>query len=159
MKIKDFKENPEKVEFLIRAIAKLIDFAIVFILSILFYPVGTLLSVVYISVSDFLQKGQSLGKKVVGFRVVVVDKNKACTLKRSIVRNLFLSIPILLTIIPILGWIMAPLLGFILVCFEIRFMFRGQSNRRLGDEMAGTKVVTNAYFLQNVQRQESSKWF
>ena len=74
--------------------------------------------ILYIWFCDGLPGGQSLGKRVTGIRVVHVDTEKPCSYGQSFVRNL------------------AMVLGVIDAAFIV-----GKQRRRLGDLIAGTKVV------------------
>ena len=72
MKKKYLLKSAIRVARLSRLLAKLIDMFLVIILSIFFYPLGIILSVIYLSVADSLQNGQSVGKKFIGFAVISV---------------------------------------------------------------------------------------
>ena len=95
-----------------RMIAKAIDFFIVLILSMLFYPFGLLLAMFYIGISDSINGGQSVGKKLMGFSVISLEDGKPCSIKQSIIRNLPMLIPMGFAIIPLWGWIFCSLLPF-----------------------------------------------
>ena len=47
----------------------------------------------------------------------------------------------LLIAVPVIGWMAAPLLGVVLVLIEVYRVFMHPEGRRLGDMMAGTKVI------------------
>ena len=72
-----------------------------------------------ILLADGLAGGQSLGKRVVGIRVVDAESGAPCTFWQSFIRN------VLLSILGPLDWI---------------FIF-GAKHQRLGDKAAGTIVV------------------
>lgn len=74
---------------------------------------------IYLLICDGLPGGQSLGKKVTKSSVVHVDTEQPCSYWQSALRNF----PILV-------------LGFIDAIF-----IAGKQRRRLGDRLAGTKVV------------------
>ena len=80
---------------------------------ILVFPFG------YFILSDALPNGQSLGKKLLGIKVVSKKTGKPCTILQSIVRNIFT---------PILGVIDAALI-------------LGSNRQRLGDVFANTIVI------------------
>ena len=67
--IKYILKSSIKVARFTRIIAKVLDLFLVLILSMFFYPLGVILGIVYISFSDSLQNGQSIGKKIMGFSV------------------------------------------------------------------------------------------
>jgi uncharacterized RDD family membrane protein YckC len=71
--------------------------------------------------------GQSVGKKIVGIRVVTVD-NKPCGLIKSVIRNLFLL----------------PFVSLIMIVVEI-YIWESHY-RRIGDFAANTAVVTTKLY-------------
>ena len=135
------KGRPEKVARLSRLFAKAIDLFLALLLSIFFYPVGIILAVVYLSVADGLQQGESVGKKLLGFRVISIEDGSVCTFKQSAIRNLPLALPLFLSIIPLWGWILTILIGLPAVGLELYLMMRLESSHRLGDVMADTTIV------------------
>lgn len=147
-----------KVARISRLIAKSIDLFIVLILSVFFYPVGIILALIYIGVSDSLQNGQSVGKKFMGFAVISLENGKPCTLKQSIVRNLPFLIPLFFAIIPFWGWIFAVLLGVPLIILEIYLLHKLDSGHRLGDVMADTSVMANDGTAEQIKKRKDS-WF
>lgn len=85
--------------------------------------------------------GASLGKVVLGMAVMQKDGGPARPGAR-IVRNIPLAIGPLLLIIPLLGYILAPPVSFIVLIIEaIMLLTQGE---RLGDKLAGTVVVKKA---------------
>ena len=84
--------------------AKAIDLFIALIITIFIYPIGVVLAIAYLVTSDYIQDGQSVGKKVMGFRVISLEDGKPCSLRQSIVRNLPFIVPMLFTIIPYWGY-------------------------------------------------------
>lgn len=147
-----------KVARLTRLLAKAIDLFIVLILSFFFYPVGIILSLIYLSIADSLQNGQSVGKKLLGFAVISLEDGKPCTVKQSFVRNLPLLIPLALAIIPFWGWAMAIMLGIPLGALEVYLLYKLDSGHRLGDVMADTSVMANDGSQVQVKRRKNS-WF
>ena len=115
--------------------------AIVAFFSLVFYPVGLLLSLFYLGISDSMQNGQSLGKKIMGFSVISLEDGGPCSLKQSVIRNLPLLIPLVLALIPFWGWVLAFILGPPLVALEIYLIYKLDSGHRLGDVMADTSVM------------------
>jgi uncharacterized RDD family membrane protein YckC len=82
--------------------------------------------------------GRSLAKMLLGLVVVNKDGSPA-PIGARILRNLPLAIGPGLLIIPLLGYVLAPVVAFLLVCTEI-VMLLTQGNR-LGDRLAGTTVA------------------
>jgi uncharacterized RDD family membrane protein YckC len=141
-----------------RLIAKFLDMLIVLILCSLRHPLGVLLAVAYLAVSDSMQQGQSIGKKFIGFAVISLKDGRACNLKQSIIRNLPLIVPLTFLILPYWGWILAFLIGLPLIALELYLLFHLDSGHRLGDVMADTSVIANdPYHANNRKRKET--WF
>lgn len=82
--------------------------------------------------------GNSLGKIVLKTRVVMGNGEEASVGAR-IIRNIPLAIGPAFLIIPILGYVLAPSISFIVILIEgIMTLTQGE---RLGDRLAGTAVV------------------
>jgi len=96
---------------------------------------------IYLSICDSLQNGQSVGKRMMGFAVVSLENGKPCSIKQSFIRNLPINIPLLLAIIPLWGWILSLLVGIPLLLLEIYLIYKIDSGHRLGDVMADTTVM------------------
>ena len=75
----------------------------------------------YILMNDAMPNGQSLGKKLLGIKVIDKHSGNNCTLKESFIRNIT-------TVIPFLAVIDA-------------LMIFGKKKQRLGDIMADTLVI------------------
>jgi len=134
-------KSPFKLSRLSRLMAKGIDIFIVLILSVFFFPLGILLGAGYLAVADSLQKGQSVGKKFMGFSVVSLEDGAPCTVIQSFIRNLPFILPCLLGIIPFWGWIISLILVVPLIGLEVYLLYRLDSGHRLGDVMADTTVM------------------
>ena len=78
--------------------------------------------VVYVLIRDGLFGGRSIGKKLMGLRVVNVKSNKPCSIKDSVLRNITLLVPVL---------------GFI----EMLMPLVDANGLRFGDKIAGTQVT------------------
>jgi uncharacterized RDD family membrane protein YckC len=85
--------------------------------------------------------GASIGKLVLGLRVVAKDNQEASIGKR-VLRNLPLAIGPALLVIPIVGYIVAPFVALPISLVEIILLF--SQGERLGDKLAGTSVVYRA---------------
>ncbi|HLF17401.1 MAG TPA: ankyrin repeat domain-containing protein [Candidatus Omnitrophota bacterium] len=82
---------------------------------------------VYFLFRDGLFNGQSVGKRLVGLRVVG-PKGEKCTFKGSLIRNILIAIPV----IPVAK---------IVILVEAIVMILSKEGRRLGDRMAKTRVI------------------
>jgi uncharacterized RDD family membrane protein YckC len=78
-----------------------------------------LMAAAYLLLSDSFENGQSLGKRVLGIRVVDATTGQPCTVWQSFLRN------ILLEVLGIIDWV---------------FIF-GEKRQRLGDKAANTIVI------------------
>ena len=141
MKRKYFLKRAINTARLSRVLAKSIDLFIVLILSVFFYPLGLVLSLIYLSVADSLQNGQSVGKRLVGMQVISLDDGSFCSLRQSFIRNLPFIVPIGFAIIPIGGVILSVVIGVPFILLELFFIYKLDSGHRLGDVMADTSVM------------------
>lgn len=146
-------KSPIKVACLARLFAKLIDLFIVLIIVIFLFQIGIIVAAVYIAFADSLKNGQSVGKKIIGLRVVSLEDNRPCSAKQSFVRNLPIVLPLLFAFIPVWGWLFSLLLGVPLILLEAYLLFTLDSGHRLGDVMADTTVVvmTNELLESNTK--------
>lgn len=126
-----------KANILNRFIAKFIDILIVGALLKILPPIGFLAGLTYLLIGDGLFDGRSIGKKIIGLRVVLSDKERGCSFKESIIRNLPFGIGYILFSIPWIGWIF-PLIIF---TFEGLLIIGSEEGTRIGDEIAKTQVV------------------
>lgn len=150
--------SPLRAALLTRLIAKAVDLFIVLILSLIYYPFGLLLALTYAACCDFLSGGQSVGKRLMGFKVLSLEDGKPCSLKQSFVRNLPIFIPFAFAIIPLWGWVFCLILGIPLMLLEVYLLWKLDSGHRLGDVMADTTVIGNDQQRADLRKNKSS-WF
>ena len=141
--------NHPKAELGKRFVAALIDGVIAGILTIVIPILGGLLGAAYTLTKDALVfqltkdaqwKNRSVGKKVMGLQVVNLgggDVDMTISLKR----NVTLAIGSLMAAIPLLGLLVAPLVGGVLGLIEIVLVLTDAAGRRLGDKWANTQVI------------------
>jgi uncharacterized RDD family membrane protein YckC len=141
-----------------RLLAKAIDCFLAFLLCIVLYPFGVLLSIGYLSIADSLNQGESVGKKLMGFKVLSLKDGEACSLKASIIRNLPFTIPLLFLLIPFWGWIACILTMVPLIALEIFLIFKLDAFHRLGDVMADTTVIANDPHQEDLQNKSNKEW-
>ena len=139
---KFIKTNSKKVPLLARLLAKSVDLFLVLILSLSFYPLGLLISVIYIACADALPGGASVGKNFIGFRVISLEDGNPCSLKQSMIRNLPIVAPLILAIIPIWGIFLSLFVGIPLIGFELYLLVGLDSGNRTGDVLADTTVIS-----------------
>lgn len=141
-----------KADLAKRFIAAVIDAVVAMVLG--FIPlVGSIVGAGYMLVRDGLEldfmDGRSIGKKVMKLRPVTNDGSKM-TIEKSIRRNWMFGLGAfhgILLFIPVLGWILMfiiSIVGLLIGIFEIFKVLTDAEGRRMGDNMAGTKVVETA---------------
>ena len=127
----------KRAGLLLRAIAKTLDFIIIAAVGEVIPKAGFFAGLAYLLIGDGLFEGRSLGKKLIGLRVVSADTGESCSFRDSILRNSIFGIGYLLYLIPWLGWIFIV----IVIVFEFIVLLGSKDGMRLGDEIAKTKVV------------------
>jgi uncharacterized RDD family membrane protein YckC len=127
-----------------RLTAKAIDVLLVTALYLfgkaLWLPVGVLAAASFAAVQDALGDGQSVGKRIIGLRVIDEYTGMGCSLQNSFLRNLPLSLFFVCAPFEILSG-MCALLVTPLVVLEIYLLFQVDTGVRLGDVIANTLVV------------------
>ena len=131
-------EQHEKPELVNRFLAKFIDFLIVGAFSMVLSPVGPLAGITYILISDGFRGGRSMGKYLIGLKVVRRSTGKPCTFKDSILRNSTMGVVFLLSMVPIIGWILLFTVGVAIVLFETYLVVTDENGTRIGDILADT---------------------
>ncbi|MBM4140629.1 MAG: RDD family protein [Nitrospira sp.] len=131
-------EKFTNADLLLRIIAKILDFIIIVAVTEVIPKAGFFAGLAYLLIGDGLFDGRSLGKKLIGIRVISADTNKPCSFKDSILRNSTFGIGYLLYKIPWFGWIFIVIVS----VFEFIILLGSKERMRLGDEIAKTKVVT-----------------
>ena len=126
------------VSLLNRAVSRGMDIVIALAVAEVLPRAGWVAAVLYILVADGISNGASLGKKLLGLRVLNA-RGEPCGLKDSIMRNLMFGLGILFWTVlhPVLGW---PLLA-AAIGVEFMVLMGSDEGKRLGDELAGTRVV------------------
>jgi len=135
-------EENKVAGLLLRTVAKFLDFIIIFAaLENDFVPkAGFFAGLTYLLISDGFFHGRSIGKKLLGLRVVSADTQEPCTFRGSILRNSTLGIGFLCIKIPWFGWIALA----IIAAFEFIMMLGSTNGMRIGDELAKTIVVESS---------------
>ena len=109
-----------------RMIACLLDFVLVLGLGGAFYVTGWAVSAAYWLLRDGLFEGQSLGKRIMGLKVVVDPGGRRCTFRASVLRNFLWVIPVMNILMALSG---------------LYYLLTGRSGRHWGDRLAETRVV------------------
>lgn len=139
----------EKADLVKRFVAAIIDGVVASVVGMI--PViGGLAGLAYILLRDGFDfefmDSRSLGKKLMKLRPVRTDGG-AMSFEVSFRRNwplVFGSLVQILIFIPVIGWILIPIvaiIGLALAIAEIVLVFTNPEGRRWGDRLADTKVV------------------
>lgn len=126
-----------------RFIAMLIDGILSAVVG--FVPViGGLAGAAYMLLRDGLEldfmDGRSLGKKLMKLRPARLD-GQPMDIASSVKRNLPFAIGPAIMIIPIVGWIIGPVIALIIGLIEAILVLADAEGRRMGDKFAETKVI------------------
>jgi uncharacterized RDD family membrane protein YckC len=138
-----------KADLAKRFIAALIDGLLAGGVSLIPF-IGGIIGAAYILVRDGLElefmDRRSIGKKLIKLRPVRLD-GQPMDVATSVKRNFPLcigAVGAIFMIIPILGWIIAILLGLtamVIAIIEAVLVLTDAEGRRMGDKLAGTKVI------------------
>ncbi len=135
----------KKADYLHRGIAKAIDFLIVGIVAQLSWA-GVLGGTLYILIADGFT-GQSLGKRLIGLRVVVVgsgDTPRPCTFRESILRNGIFGLIVILSSLGLILGTLFFMFGLAFIAAETYFTYMDELGVRIGDIFGGTRVIEEA---------------
>jgi len=130
-------EGLAKASILNRAIAKTIDFIIVGALLETIPKVGYFAGLTYLLIADGLFDGRSIGKRLIGLKVVNPEAMSTCSFKESIIRNFPFAVGYILMEIPLIGFIF-PI---IILILEGLLTIGSSTGMRVGDELAKTQVI------------------
>ncbi len=139
-------EELKKAGLLVRTVAKILDFIIIAAAVEIVPKAGFFAGLAYLLIADGLFDGRSLGKKLIGLKVVSADAYKSCTFRDSILRNSILGVGFLFYKILWFGWIFLALVS----VFEFIILLGSKNQMRLGDEIAKTIVIDGSQAKQEV---------
>jgi uncharacterized RDD family membrane protein YckC len=129
----------KKASLLLRVVAKAVDYILIALATEMVPKAGFYGGLLYLLISDGLFDGRSVGKRLMGLRVVSSEHGGPCIMKESILRNAFLGAGLLLYLIPLVGWVFTALISAV----EFLVLLGSKERMRLGDELAHT-IVTEA---------------
>lgn len=130
-----------KTDLTARAVAAFIDLLIVLGLARLPDIIGFLAAVGYLLFRDGLFEHQSVGKRLIGIRVVSCDDpGKDISFRESIIRNTTLAAAYVLFLVPLAGWV----LGTVALAIEGLTAMGDDRGMRVGDIIARTMTVPSA---------------
>jgi len=138
----------QKAEVFPRILAFMIDSLIAWVP--VFIPfLGAIFGSLYLLFKDGLMyqitkkdewKNKSIGKKLMNIEIISLDE-QVIDLSISAKRNLPLTIGNFIAIIPVIGWVIGPILALVLALVELIIFLTDEDGRRLGDKWANTKVI------------------
>jgi uncharacterized RDD family membrane protein YckC len=144
----------QKADLTSRAVAGFVDLLIVIGLARLPDVIGFLAATGYVLVRDGLFERQSVGKKLIGIRVVAMDEqDQPVGFRESILRNTPLAVAYLLFQVPYAGWVLGPLA----LAVEGLAALGDREGMRIGDLLAGTMTVPAAAAEMEQQPDFSAK--
>jgi uncharacterized RDD family membrane protein YckC len=133
-----------------RVFARLIDLFIASFLATGFiYPAGPAFALAYVLLGDALFSGQSIGKRLIGLRVISLHSSEPVEFKQSAIRNLPFGTAFFFALLPVWGWIICLIVGIPLLLLEFILIMRLSSGFRLGDVMADTAVIHGPSLLRD----------
>lgn len=137
-------EELKRAGLLVRTVAKILDFIIIAAVVEIVPKAGFFAGLAYLLIGDGLFDGRSLGKKLIGLKVVSSDTHKPCTFRDSILRNSIFGVGFLFYNILWFGWIFLV----IVAVFEFIILLGSKNDMRLGDEIAKTIVIDSPQIKQ-----------
>jgi len=149
--MKDFKNRRHAIFFgeprttlFNRLNAKAIDLVIVAALYFLGKTISPALGIigatVFCALQDGFGVGQSIGKRIIGLRVIENGTGLSCSLRNSALRNLPFVFGILFTSTPLL-WILLIMMTIPSVGLELYLLLTLDSGMRVGDVLGNTQVI------------------
>jgi uncharacterized RDD family membrane protein YckC len=133
--------NPyPKADLALRGIARLVDFAFAFALVKTSTQVGPFLAALYLLVADGLLSGQSIGKRLLGVRVVVIPRRVPAGYHESLLRNAPFALVVVFWSVPVL-WPVLLVAGVPILALESYLSLTDRLGIRVGDIFADTQVV------------------
>ena len=130
-------EDPLKASLLLRVMAKTIDFIVIAAALKSIPRVGFIAAIAYLLICDGLFDGRSLGKKIIRLKVISASTAANGSFRDSVMRNAPFAMALALFNIPFVGWLFPICIS----AFEFLLALGNGEGMRLGDELAGTKVV------------------
>ncbi len=130
----------KRADLRLRFIADFIDVGIFVALAINWNWIGPIVGAAYLLFRDAF-KGRSLGKLLVGLRVVKMDNWLPAGVTESISRNLVLAISGLFAILGGMGFGAFGVVLVVLTVFVAMQINKNPDGRHLGDQLAGTKLL------------------
>lgn len=137
---REFFRDTRRARYLSRLVAKAADLIIAMSLWHIPGAAGVFASLFYILMCDGFPGGRSAGKMLTGLKVVRLDR-EGMDFPSSLLRNLTVSAPFLLYLVPVAGPFLACTVGLAVLLIEAYLGFYDADGQRAGDTLAETLVV------------------
>ena len=136
-------ESPyPRCSLLLRGMARLADVGVAWVLALAAGRAGLVVAVLYLLLADGIVRGQSVGKRIFGVKVVFLPMRTDARFRDSTLRNAPLALIVLLRMMPEPLGLRAGLAGLVVIAgIEAWKAVRDPLGRRLGDVWAQTQVV------------------
>jgi uncharacterized RDD family membrane protein YckC len=127
-----------------RLSAKVIDLIIVVAIFLLgkslWLPLGVGAAMLFCAFQDAMGVGQSIGKRIIGLRVLDEQTGFGCSMQDSLLRNVPFVSGVLFSATPVL-WILLFFISFPLLALETYLILSIESGVRVGDVLGNTLVT------------------
>lgn len=137
---REYFRDARRARYLARIVGKAADFIIAMSLWQIPGPAGAFAALFYLLMGDGFPGGRSAGKWLTGLKVVRVDR-EPMDFQSSILRNLTVSSPFLLYLVPFVGPFLAYTVGMAILLIETYLGFYDTDGQRAGDTFAETLVM------------------
>ena len=139
-------EEVKRAGLLVRTVARILDFILIAAVAEIVPKAGFFAGLAYLLIGDGLLGGQSLGKKLIGIKVISLDTQTPCTFRDSILRNCTFGIGYLFYNVLWFGWVAIAIIALL----EFLVMLGSKERMRIGDEIAKTIVIDVSRVKQEV---------
>ncbi len=146
---REFFRDARRARYLARVTGKAADLIIAMALWQVPGPAGVFAALYYILMCDAFPGGRSAGKWLTGLKVVRVD-GEPPDFQSSLLRNITVSVPFLLYLVPVVGPFLAWTIGMAVLLIETYLGFYDPDGQRAGDTLAETIVVEHRHAADEV---------
>jgi uncharacterized RDD family membrane protein YckC len=141
-----FSARPEgspypKAELLPRLLARLTDFLLAVLFPLVLGEPGGILAALYLLFADGVFHGQSVGKRLLGIKVMILSPRSEADYRRSALRNFPFAVVALLGLLPGGRGLLMGCAAAVVLAVEGTMALADKLGLRLGDLVSGTQVV------------------
>lgn len=126
--------------FTAKGIDLIVVTAVFFLGTAIWLPLGGVLAGILAALQDSFGNGQSIGKKIMGLRVIDDALGMSCSPWSSVLRNVPFVLSIVFANVPVL-WALALFVSVPLIILEVYLILYVDCGVRLGDVMGNTLVT------------------